>query len=150
MAGRQVDTSPVAVIGARAARPSAMPSAERRPRERSPILSFGDTSKRSRSAAARSASQFGRNQAAQRSASFTFSESSTVSPLSRMKAIWLVIAGFSHTGWPPMRTSPEVGRRKAAITERRLVLPDPLRPSSPWILPPSRVRLIPSSAVVSP
>jgi hypothetical protein len=48
-----------------------------------------------------------------------------------MRQAWRVILEFSKTGWPSIRTVPPDGLRNPASTDSRLVLPAPLRPSSP-------------------
>jgi hypothetical protein len=65
------------------------------------------------------------------SASVTRSSRSPVSPVSRIRQTRRVTAGFSNTGWPPTSTVPSDALRNPASTDSRLVLPDPLRPSSP-------------------
>jgi hypothetical protein len=64
-------------------------------------------------------------------ASPTFSSLSPVSPVSRMRQTRRVLRGFSNTGCPSISAEPAEALRNPADTDSRLVLPEPLRPSSP-------------------
>ena len=57
---------------------------------------------------------------------------------------------FSNGSSPSTRTDPADARRNAARTDSRVVLPEPLRPSSPVITPGRMLNDTASSAVVEP
>ena len=59
-------------------------------------------------------------------------------------------AAFSHGSSPSTSTVPDVVRRNAASTDSSVVLPEPLRPSSPVITPGRMLNETASSATVVP
>src|SRR5699024_6132351 len=68
---------------------------------------------------------------------------------SRTKQIFGKTCSFSCGTCPKTRTEPEVGQSCAVITDINVVLPAPLRPSSPWILSFSKFSVTSSRARVS-
>ena len=94
-------------------------------------------------------SNVARRSASMRSISATGRSGST-SPLSRTRHVPPMTRAFSHGSSPSTSTVPLVLRRNAASTDSAVVLPDPLRPSSPVITPGPESNETASRAVVSP
>ncbi len=76
--------------------------------------------------------------------------SSTMAPLSRIRQMRLVTSGSSHTGLPPTRTVPVWTGRSAATSAASVVLPAPLRPTSPVMVPGRTAQVTSASATVEP